>query len=140
MADNIDDFIRQHLPRGKRSRLFPHLPDIRRLRGEGFSFEQIGAYLASKGVVISASGLASYLKRRGADLSSRDTLRPRVDAGERSTQGDAQNGPSKQAAEEGFVPMGEGTPLSSKSRRERIASKFISETTNSVLKIMEKKQ
>lgn len=91
------------------------------MRREGFSYGQVCEYLETKGVSISISGLASYLKRleeRGVE--------------------DAAPSPQFRLHEQDSMPNEIG--LDMKQRRERRADQFINpETTNPLLKRIKEK-
>lgn len=133
MSD-LEEFIRKHRPGTKRSRLFPHLPAIHRLRAEGFSFDQVCQYLSEKGVSITVSGLSSFLKRhesieRGGQ--GHEALRGAVAPPKRL--GD--DLPSEATPSTASPPELDG--LDKKQRRERLADQFIKpETSNPLLKRM----
>ncbi|MEO5831026.1 MAG: hypothetical protein ABIQ36_10720 [Rhodanobacter sp.] len=127
MSD-LEEFIRKHKPGTKRSRLFPHLPAIHRLRAEGFSFDQVCQYLSEKGVPISVSGLSSFLKRHegiGRDAQGQGTAAPPMRP---SADVPGESSPSAMSP-----PELDG--LGKKQRRERLADQFIKpQTSNPLLK------
>jgi hypothetical protein len=131
-VSDLEEFIRKHRPGTKRSRLFPHLPAIHRLRAEGFSFDQVCQYLGGKGVSITVSGLSSFLKRHEAiehgeqsHAHLRVTQAPPARAGE---------GISVDAEPLATCPP-ELDGLDVKQRREQRADQFIKpETSNALLK------
>jgi hypothetical protein len=61
---DAEEFLKQVNPAVRRSKLAPHLEDIRKLRGSGCTLEQVCAFLASNGVTVSVAGLSSYLLRQ----------------------------------------------------------------------------
>jgi hypothetical protein len=133
-VSDLEEFIRKHRPGTKRSRLFPHLPAIHRLRAEGFSFDQVCQYLGEKGVSITVSGLASFLKRheniKGGEqghVPTRGTAVPPKHLGD-DISGDATPSATSPPELDG---------LDRKQRRERLADQFIKpETSNPLLKRM----
>lgn len=129
-VSDVDDFIRKNKPGTKRSRLFPHLPAIHRLRAEGFSFDQVCQFLREKGVPITVSGLSSYLKRHEQLVEGNQQSLAR----NATALGDAD------IARTGDQEFGEAPQLErldKKQRRERLADQFInSETSNPLLKRM----
>lgn len=133
MSD-LEEFIRKHRPGTKRSRLFPHLPAIHRLRAEGFSFDQVCQYLGEKGVSITVSGLSSFLKRHEVTDRGEQGHEPkRGTAGPPMRLGDDVPGEAEPLA---AIPP-ELAGLGKKQRRERLADQFIKpETSNPLLKRM----
>ncbi len=132
MSD-LEEFIRKHRPGTKRSRLFPHLPAIHRLRAEGFSFDQVCQYLDEKGVSITVSGLSSFLKRHERIDG--------VEQGHEPTRGTA--APPKRLGDDVSDETSSATSspeldgLDKKQRRERLGDRFIKpETSNPLLKRM----
>jgi len=59
-----EDFEAQNAPKGRRSRLAPYLTDIRKLRDDGYTLEQIREFLALNKISISIRGLTAYLQRQ----------------------------------------------------------------------------
>ncbi len=51
-------------PYNRRSRLDPHLADLRRLQSEGFSLAQLKEFLKEIGVTVSRQSIYDFLKRR----------------------------------------------------------------------------
>jgi hypothetical protein len=133
-VSDLEEFIRKHRPGTKRSRLFPHLPAIHRLRAEGFSFDQVCQYLSEKGVSITVSGLSSFLKRhesiKGGDQGH---AHMRGTAAPPKRLGDDISGEATTSATSPPELVG----LDRKQRRERLADQFIKpETSNPLLKRM----
>ncbi len=61
---DADEFLKRVEPAAKRSRLAPFLDDIKKLRGEGCTLDQVREFLAANGVTISVAGLSKFLKRQ----------------------------------------------------------------------------
>lgn len=60
----LQDFIENNEPKGKRSKLLPHLDDILTLLDLGYSQEQVCEYLETdKGITITQTGLSRFLAR-----------------------------------------------------------------------------
>jgi len=59
-----EEFKTQQKPKGRRSRLAPYLGDIRKLRNDGYTLEQIREFLALNQISISIRGLTAYLQRQ----------------------------------------------------------------------------
>ena len=59
-----EDFQAEHEPKRRRSRLAPYLGDIRELRNDGCTLEQIREFLAFNKITISIRGLTAYLRRQ----------------------------------------------------------------------------
>ncbi|WP_155688202.1 hypothetical protein [Burkholderia stagnalis] len=71
-----EEFEKAHDPAGRKSKLAPYLIDIRALRDNGYSLQQVLAYLKSNGVEISLRGLTAYLARHKDDEPAVSKSRP----------------------------------------------------------------
>lgn len=54
----------QERPSRNRSRLDPYLLDLRKLKSDGYSFEQLRIFLSRLGVTVSRQTIQEYLIRR----------------------------------------------------------------------------
>jgi len=133
-VSDLEEFIRKHKPGTKRSRLFPHLPAIQRLRAEGFSFDQVCQYLGEKGVSITVSGLSSFLKRHEDIELDEQSRRPAHKSGV-PPAGLANDVPREATPSITYSPDLDG--LEKKRRRERLGDQYIKpEASNPLLKRM----
>jgi hypothetical protein len=67
----IEEFIKKHQPKGKKSKLYPFLDNILRLQDLGYSQEQICLYLETEeGISVTQAGLSRFLSQYG-DTSKR---------------------------------------------------------------------
>lgn len=90
---DVNEFMQQVRPAGKRSRIAPFLSEILTLRERGFSLEQVREFLSRNGVEVSVGGLSAYLSRQGvhghsishASVSSRTSPGPPETAAEETT-------------------------------------------------------
>lgn len=57
----IDDFVRANKPNGRASLLLDYLPDIRVLRSNNYTLQQICEWLAANDVCITVQGLSKFL-------------------------------------------------------------------------------
>jgi len=62
---DVNEFMQQVRPAGKRSRIAPFLSEILTLRERGFSLEQVREFLSRNGVEVSVGGLSAFLSRQG---------------------------------------------------------------------------
>ncbi|WP_124678920.1 hypothetical protein [Burkholderia cenocepacia] len=77
---NREEFEKTTEPAGRKSKLAPFLIDIRALRDNGYSLQQVLEYLKANGVEISLRGLTAYLARHKNDepTTSSETRRMRT--------------------------------------------------------------
>ncbi|WP_321874506.1 hypothetical protein [Burkholderia ubonensis] len=71
-----EEFEKTHDPAGRKSKLAPYLIDIRALRDNGYSLQQVLVYLKANGVEISLRGLTAYLARHKDDEPAVSKARP----------------------------------------------------------------
>jgi arginine repressor len=64
---DIEDFIRQNKPKGRKSKLLPFKDQIIRLNDLGYSQEQICEYLSQNGVEVTQTGLSKFLIRHSEE-------------------------------------------------------------------------
>ena len=57
----IDDFVRMNKPNGRVSLLLDYLPDIRVLRSQKYTLQQICEWLAANEVCMTVQGLSKFL-------------------------------------------------------------------------------
>jgi DNA-binding transcriptional MerR regulator len=72
MTKARDQFEREHVPLGRKSKLAPFLDDIRELRVKGYTLAQIQIFLSENGVRITAQGIADYLRRKPDEIENRE--------------------------------------------------------------------
>lgn len=63
---DADDYLKAVPPASRRSKLAPWLADIRKLRANGYTLEQVREFLSQNGVEISIAGVSAYVKRMEA--------------------------------------------------------------------------
>lgn len=64
MSDLLKLAAAQRPARHTRSRMDPYLADMRRLQAEGYSLEQLRAFLAQVGVKVARQTIQEFLSRR----------------------------------------------------------------------------
>lgn len=64
MSDLLKLAAKQKPARQRRSALDPHLNDLRKLKEQGYTLEQMVEMLAKLGVVVTKQGIHDFLKRR----------------------------------------------------------------------------
>lgn len=62
-------FAQKHKPKGRKSKLHPHLESIQYLKDEGYTIEQIQEFLKEQKISISYTALQSFIKRHCSDES-----------------------------------------------------------------------
>lgn len=140
---DADEFLKRVEPAAKRSRLAPFLDDIKKLRGEGCTLDQVREFLAANGVTISVAGLSKFLKRQEEKPGAGQAA---TSAASGSAAGAAmdcaiQSQPAQPPHQGDQAEPEELASLDKKQRREKLADRFInSETQNPLLKRMKKEQ
>lgn len=66
----INEFYKTTKPKRKDSVLKPYLGDLKRLKSDGFTYEQMQEYLRSNGVVVIIPTILKYLKRHSKELEN----------------------------------------------------------------------
>lgn len=123
---DVNEFMQQVRPAGKRSRITPFLSEIQMLRERGFSLEQIREFLSTNGVKVSVGGLSAYLSRHGVQGYSASPVPAAPPVAPE---------PSEAIAQENT------TLMDAREQREALAHRFISsQKQNSILKRIQEKQ
>lgn len=94
-------------PAKRRSKLDPHLADLRRLQSEGYSLAQLKTFLGEIGVTVSRQSIYDFLKRRESVIT------PTIDATvvkNVSTQGSAIEKPAAEKTVPNPLHALSGTP------------------------------
>lgn len=66
MALTVNDFLSREKPKGggvRRSRLAPFDRDLRKLKKEGYSLEQMREFLQANDVQVTVAGISAYLNK-----------------------------------------------------------------------------
>lgn len=64
MSDLLKLAAKQKPARQRRSALDPYLKDLQKLKGQGYTLDQLVEMLATLGVVVTKQGVHDFLKRR----------------------------------------------------------------------------
>ena len=73
---DVEEFLKQVKPAGRRSRLAPWWADISKLRRAGCTLEQVKVFLATNGVEITVPGLSTYIQRRSRQPETMEYMTP----------------------------------------------------------------
>ena len=73
---DVEEFLKQVKPAGRRSRLAPWWADISKLRRAGCTLEQVKVFLATNGVEITVPGLSTYIQRRSRQPETMEHMTP----------------------------------------------------------------
>ncbi len=122
---DVNEYMQQVRPAGKRSRIAPFLSEILTLRERGFSLEQVREFLSTNGVKVSVGGLSAYLSRQGVQGHSASP---------------APVSPSAVPGTSEAIEQENATPMDAREQREAVANRFISsQTQNAILKRIQEK-
>lgn len=122
---DVNDYMRQVRPAGKRSRIAPFLSEIQTLRERGFSLEQVREFLSTNGVEVSVGGLSAYLSRQGVQGHPASPVPV---------------SPSAATGTSEAIAQGNATAMDAREQREAVANRFISsQTQNTILKRIQEK-
>ena len=83
---DADDYLKAVPPASRRSKLAPWLADIRKLRANGYTLEQVREFLAKNGVEITIAGVSAYVKRMEARQEQEETTPAAHAAGKQPPQ------------------------------------------------------
>ncbi|WP_175771818.1 hypothetical protein [Burkholderia ambifaria] len=86
-----EEFEKTTEPAGRKSKLAPFLIDIRALRDNGYSLQQVLEYLKANGIEISLRGLTAYLARHKNDEPTTSSARGRIRTTTETTTGQGQS-------------------------------------------------
>lgn len=73
---DANEYLKKVAPGARRSKLAPWLEDIRKLRANDYTLEQVCAFLEANGVTITIAGLSAYLRRMDAREQEQGAKRP----------------------------------------------------------------
>lgn len=137
-----EEFLKRVTPAARRSKLVPHLEDIKKLRAAGCTLDQVCDFLRENGVTMTVAGLSAYLRRQGGE--DRHAPTPTRPAGQANPSEVSVPAPEEATLEKGEGRVEQDDELAGKSRteqqrikRERKSKAVIDDgTSNHVLQIV----
>lgn len=127
---DLDNFRKMVAPGGKNSRLAPFWPEIKALRADNYTLDQVLEFLKANGVEITITGLSKYIQRRhekegiGGTPKIAIQTKPPNTALPKEKPSTGETGPTSD----------EQSGLTLKQKGERVADKFVKDAPNPLLK------